>query len=85
MSAPELFTVEGLESDYDSKGMGLSEPGVPYSMPKPGERFLLWSRDGSVLLLRTSMVRHTRELPGGVHGFQTEHTTYLLRPAEGRS
>lgn len=75
-------TLEGLESSYDSPGLG-EAMGWFEDPPTIGKRFMFVDVPlGS--LLKSGTVMSLRELPGGVIGFRTKRTTYLLKPEAKR-
>ena len=72
----ETWTLEGLESSWDSPGLGKRRVWWK-TLPAVGERFTCF-HSGSRYLC-TTPVQSVREFPDGSIGFKTERTTYILR------
>lgn len=73
-------TLEGLESSWDSPGLGKRTAWWEED-PEPGKPF--FCHHSLSRYLRTTPVRSVRTLPDGSLGFKTERTTYILREDSG--
>ena len=69
-------TLEGLESRWDSPGLGLAE--IEYANEPEVGRVFDFSRDGDPYW-HTSTVQSVERKDGEIR-FRTRNTTYILRP-----
>ena len=81
-------TIEGLESSYDSHGMGDPKTGTFVDPPLVGERFRLVGNPKGWETIVTGTVQSVKHFDDGARvGFRTNRTTYMLyllpAPPEG--
>jgi len=70
-------TLEGLESSWDSPGLG-QVIGSFESFPRVGMRFV-FNAEYRPASITTGHVKRTRKLGDDMIGFQTNRTTYILK------
>ena len=72
-------TLEGLESNWDSPGLGEKNI-VFYTPPTMSRGFLFYEEQGEgVRPIKTSRVEQITRIDDDTCGFRTRNTTYLLR------